>query len=223
MRLRAAVLSLALLGAGLVYAAPPASPLGPTGLFTIPTADTLAPGAVNVNLYGYERSLGESYAANYGAFKGLEIGFAHIRQVEQVVNPAVKTTIVNAKYEFLAPAAMKPGIAVGALDITNSVNTDVYLVATEDIPVTELYGIDGLRAHLGLAAGGNKNTAVPLSGFFGAVELDAFNMATVSVEHDGTALNAGLRLAPLPGLSVNLGTIRKQHITTYGLSYTYPM
>ena len=70
---------------------------------------------------------------------------------------------------------------------------------------------------------GNKNTAVPLSGFFGAVELDAFNMATVSVEHDGTALNAGLRLAPLPGLSVNLGTIRKQHITTYGLSYTYPM
>jgi hypothetical protein len=220
MRIRAAVLLLTLFGASLAFALPAASPLGPTGLFTIPTADTLPLGAVGINVYGFERSHGEAYAANYGAIKNLEVGFTRVRMTDEVLFPDVKTTFVNAKYAFQSVTDSKPGIAVGAIDATNEVNTTLYLVVTQPIPISELYGIDAIRATLGLAAGGNKATALPLNGFFGGLELDAFGMATITAEHDGSALNAGLRLAPVSGLTLNIGSIRKSHITTYGISYS---
>ena len=141
LRLRLATLiimvALFLPGAG-VSAAP--SLLGPTGLITIPTADVLQPGQFNVAGF----MAGENFvvAVNGASIPSVEMGIG-VR--DQGTSPGY----LNAKLQVVPETRDFPGIAVGALDIADSLQRSVYVVLSKSLPDL------GVRAHLGIETPGD--------------------------------------------------------------------
>jgi len=223
MRLLTISLALALIlsGTSLLHAAP--SILGPSGLFTVPTAESLPFGAINANYYEQERAHGESFVFNSGVLPGLEVGFSRIRLDDSLSTPRAKQTMVNAKFTLRALTDTEPGISLGTIDMTDQVSTALYVVASENLPIGQISGIEYLRAHLGLAAGGHKNSLVPLNGVFGGLELGVMKHATFSVEHDSDSLNYGVRVQLFDGFTGDLAFVHEKHYAIYGLTYTHDM
>mgnify|MGYP000995002856 CR=1 FL=1 len=121
-----------------VLAAP--SLFGPTGLITIPTADVIQPGQFNVAGF----MAGENYivAINGAPIPSLEMGIG-VR--EQGDSPGY----LNAKLQVIPETRDFPGIAVGALDIADSLQRKMYVVLSKNMPDL------GVRAHLGIETPGD--------------------------------------------------------------------
>lgn len=207
MSLKIALFALALLGASAALAAP--SFLGPTGLVLIPTADALAADEMAFNCYGVEGGSDTAYLFNYGIRENLEVGFTRFTD---------RKTVVNAKYNFQPEEGHRAGVAMGVVDLTDQINSSLYVVASKKFAVSAP-GITNLRLHAGLASGGVTNTDVPLDGFFGGLSIDISSRVVLMAEHDGTHFNFGVSGLLGKGVQVNVGAIGEDLTFVYGLSY----
>ena len=132
-----------LLITGVSYAAPTIN--GPTGLISVPTAESLKYKEFNIavdKLFGAagKDGLDEwSYKLNLGTFQNWEIG---------VVGGTVPTEgmYLNIKYYLLSDASELPlSIAIGVENLSSTDKTDVYMVASKKLR-------EDLGLHLGFKA-----------------------------------------------------------------------
>ncbi|ETR67822.1 MAG: hypothetical protein OMM_04933 [Candidatus Magnetoglobus multicellularis str. Araruama] len=114
---------------------------GPTGLITVPTAESLRYKEYNASL-GYfsvsSKNAEVHYHLNLGTFKSIELGFIGKNDKEGV--------FINVKAYLMADQAKDPlSLALGAKNLTSKENTNVYLVASKKINPK-------ISAHLGFCA-----------------------------------------------------------------------
>lgn len=194
---------------GLLPAVAAPSLLGPTGLLNVPTADALSAEELAFAVYGTEGGSHAAYIFNYGVRQNLEVGFTRFTDRE---------TVVNAKYNFQPEIGRRMGVAVGVADLTDEVNTALYVVASKKLPVNAP-GLTNLRLHLGLASGGNANSDIPLHGFFTGLSIDISNRVILIGEQDGSHFNFGGNVVIGNGLQVNIGAVGENQVLRYGVSY----
>ena len=101
----------------------------PSGLNTMPTADTMNLGQLRGEVRynsGLLYANGESWVGGLetGAILGTEAGIDRVGNKE----------VFNAKWRFFGGGII-PGVAVGAQNLANDETPQVYLVATEHLPI----------------------------------------------------------------------------------------
>ncbi len=187
-------LVLALLLAGSLSASAAPSFFGPTGLLEVPTANTLSMGSLNAfgNFINTEGDNTTAFGANIGVGFGLEAGLT-------VLNHHDSDAMINAKWKFLSETLVTPAIAVGALDITDSVlGVTPYVVASKSLSIpTTPWKISG---HLGFAGG-------DVDQLFAAADAVISAKTTLIAETFDGHFNAGVRYAVTPELRADLAAI----------------
>lgn len=209
MTLRMLLCTLALAMGATAFALPSATVLGPTGLLLTPTADALGADEASIAVFGFEGGERAAYVFNYGIRANLEAGFARYTDRE---------TVVNVKYNFQPETDGTVGVALGVLDVTDQVNSAIYIAASKKME-TNLPGITNFRLHAGLAAGGDANTTLPLDGIFGGLSIDIAENILVMVEHDGNNVNAGGGIL-FGNFQAKFGVVGDDQSWFYGLTFT---
>lgn len=183
----------ALLAAGVTsvgYAAP--STAGSTGMINTPTADTLREGQISAGYYDLDEGQNITFGMNIA--KNLELSMAVSDH-----NAESRQTYMNLKYALKQEGVLLPGVAIGMEDITDRSERTAYAVVSKALPL-------GFRVHAGFGNG-------RYDGAFYALEKNIVPMAiggvfpdtSLIIEHDGHAMNYGLRMSIVSGLKVNAG------------------
>jgi len=165
---------------------------GTTGNIDTPSADVLRPGQASIAYYklheGNDLTFGVSIAKN------LELSVAR-----QEYKKTATENYLNLKYGVLPEGILTPGVAVGIEDLTNQKEQTVYAVMSKGLPL-------GIRVHAGVGNG-------HYDGLFFAVEKKLTPMSiggvfpdtSLIIEHNGHAMNYGLRMSIAAGLKVDAG------------------
>jgi hypothetical protein len=165
---------------------------GTTGNIDTPSADVLRPGQASVAYYKLHEGNDLTFGVNVA--KNLELSGAR-----QESKNAAAESYLNLKYGVLHEGILTPGVAVGIEDITNQKEQTVYAVISKGLPL-------GIRAHAGIGNG-------RYDGLFFAVEKKLIPMSiggvfpdtSLIIEHNGHAMNYGLRMSIAAGLKVDAG------------------
>jgi len=172
---------------------------GYTGLLIVPTADALGRGDWNAGIFWEDVSSGtvNSYVANYGFAQDVEIGFDRFRLDDN----SPSKTLLNAKWAFLAETGGRPGVAAGIIDITNDIETTVYVVASKSL-TTVLGTYNGEiitpRLHVGFGGGG-------FDGLFAAISTYLGKRIQVIAEWDSNNVQLGSRFRLTPSFTAHVG------------------
>jgi hypothetical protein len=172
---------------------------GYTGLMIIPTADALGLGQWNAGVFLEDVSEGtiNDFIANYGIAPNLEVGFNRFRLTED----DDASTLINAKWGFLRETTGRPGVAAGIIDVTNDVDTTVYVVASKSFAnAIGTYEGDIItpRVHVGFGAGGFDGLFAGLSTYLG-------NRLQIMAEWDSNNVQVGARFRATPGFTIHAG------------------
>jgi hypothetical protein len=175
---------------------PVASWYGSTGLVAVPSAYIAKPGAVEAGLHRVEARGINQYAlsANVTLVPKLEVGVTHLRHgISTAVNSGGDIeTVANAKYKLDLARWTKwdeaPDVAIGAFDISNSVNRAWYVVMSKPFPIDQAVGSKTVVAHLGYGTSDVQNGI--LDGIFGGLEFAPFPRTNLQVEYDANSFNA---------------------------------
>jgi len=182
---------------------------GPTGLFTVPTAEVVGTGDFSFGVSFIDVGDGIiTGIANYGAAKRLEAGIAFIDRGEGDNN-----TLVNAKYLLLGASPVTPAIAVGVKNLAAAGDTDAefYAVATQSIPLAKL------TLTAGLAVNGSDSRLIA-----GATVPVFPRIQAVAEQNDN--INLGLRFqAPLIPLNIDLAVFDLLDAKDLGASAGYTL
>jgi len=188
---------------------------GFSGLFTIPTAGTLEQGTYNVGVNSGELEDWDdfSYYANFGLGSATEAGVLMFRsdaggssQVDSASLDGVRfnadETFLNLKRTLTEPDEDGPTIAGGVFDLTDEVETTVYLVASweQGQVVGEVEGKDlrFLDLHAGFASGMFED-------FFAGVDMRFGTDLQVMAEWIMDDINLGARFSPFNNFTVDAG------------------
>ncbi len=194
---------------------------GPTGLLTIPTAESLQFMEVNIGAdYLWSQSkAGEAWKikANVGTFKNLELG---------VVGGTVPTegAFLNIKYFLMADAQRYPlSLAVGVQNLFSHSRTELYMVASKSFPYP-------IRLHLGFKAALTNADIIPY--VMGGVEYFMSHPVSAVVDFTGGnklyKFNAGIRWTVMDDLAVQIAfldlgrTDQNGASSTIGASFSRP-
>ncbi len=152
----------AVLVALLVVPAIAAAPtfFGPTGLIVMPTAESLAPGQVQIfaNHISRDDAKDTAYGGNVGLGHGLEIGATASNET----GPNVDTEyILNAKWTAIAETDAMPAIAIGGINLLanddfrgtfitkpGKSEADPYIVLSKKLPGSK-YAVSGHAGYIG--------------------------------------------------------------------------
>lgn len=186
---------------------------GPTGLITVPTAESLKYKQVNI-AYDYLIASEASkdqwyYKLNIGTFKNWEMG---------VVGGKTPTEgmFLNVKYYLLESGARYPlSVAIGADNISSRDDTGVYMVASKRFP-------EGLAAHFGFKAIFAQRQIDPT--VMGGLEFMVNNnfsiMTDISGQEDQYMLNFGGHYLLTPELSFRAALVDIFSTGPSGLAYS---
>lgn len=196
---------------GLALAAPvSASPsfLGPTGLLNTPTALTTPMLSYDAYFHAGENFL--TYGANFGVTSALELG-GTIFDPDNGGNEA----LFNGKYTLTRDTIATPGIAIGVIDVTDSIDTSAYLVLTKGFGRVALGGGSGfgLRAHAGYGTGIFDDNV------FGGAELLLGDRLSIIGEYDGLDFNFGASFRVGHGVQIKGGLFDGDQFAA-GISYS---
>jgi len=189
--------------------------VGPTGLVTVPTADTL--GILQWNVGGANVWAGsgpdESVVyANIGLLPRLEIGFSRIEPEDGDAE-----TLLNAKLRILGLPG-KVTLAVGAVDLTDQIDQSAYVVLTHDLGagiISPKGQFTKPQVHVGVGGG-------QFDGLFGGVSLTVSGKADVMAEYDGEDVNVGVRWPIIPKVSLTAAVLDGFDDLALGLSLKSP-
>jgi hypothetical protein len=202
-----------MIGAAAAYA--DSSLLGPTGLVTVPTAETL--GILQWNVGGASVWAGsgpdESVVyANIGLLPRLEVGFARIEPEDGDAE-----TLLNAKLRIVGLPG-KVTLAVGAVDLTDQIDRSAYVVLTHDLGagiISPKGQFTKPQVHVGVGGG-------QFDGIFGGVSLTVSGKADVMAEYDGEDVNVGVRWPIIPKVSLTAAALDGFDDLALGLSLKSP-
>lgn len=207
----AAVVIVSLVASGAALAEPTLN--GFTGLLTTPTADTLENGRYNVGINSSELEDWDNfgYYANFGLGEETEAGVLMFRSDEngggsQIDSASLRRdqdeTFLSIKRNLTDPEEGGPNIAAGIFDITDEVETTVYMVATwqQGRVVGEVEGkeVRFLDLHAGFAAGIFED-------FFTGVNLRFGPDVEIMGEWIMDEINLGARFSPAPNFTIDAG------------------
>lgn len=186
----AAVAAGCLLFSAVGVAAP--TTMGSTGLIDAPSADVLREGQLFFGYYHLHE--GNAWTIGAGLSDRFEVGFSQANY-----DRGGDKSYLNFKYALHTEGLLIPGIAVGLEDVTDESDRSAYVALSKGLPL-------GFRLHAGYGGG-------RYDGFFYAVEKrlnplgigGVFPDTSLIVEHDGHAMNYGMRMSLLPGLKLNAG------------------
>lgn len=208
--------------ASLAHAIP--SYRGYTGLMLVPTADALGKGDWNAGIFFEDVAEGtvNDWVANYGVANNVEIGIDRFRRDNRLFpeeSSGDSSTLINAKYAFLPETDARPGVAGGLIDITDDLETTVYIVASKSL-TSRLGMYEGEiitpRVHVGFGGGF-------LDGLFAAASAYLGNRIQTMLEWDSRHMNVGARFRVTPGLTVHAGfldvTDRDNNSFAVGVSF----
>jgi hypothetical protein len=198
---------------------------GYTGLVLLPTADALMKGEWNAGVFSEAVSSEtiNSYIANYGVVDNLEVGFDRFRSDTD----AKAGTLINLKYEFFRTCPERFGVAAGIIDLTNDLDTSVYLVGSASLikrPSVWYGEVLAPRVHVGFGGGLLRSLFGGFSTWFGnrvqlVAEWDSNNVNVAGkfrITPDVTIQAGGLNLAE----HANPGTALDK-TATFGLGVNY--
>jgi hypothetical protein len=182
--------------------------LGPTGLLNTPTALTAPMASYDVYFHAGERFV--SYGVNIGITPSIELGGT-------IFDPdnARSKGLVNAKYALTRDSLATPGIAVGVVDVADSIDTSVYVVLSKGFGQVALGGRGrfGLRAHAGYGTGMFDDT------LFGGAELFFTDRLALLGEYDGRDVNFGASFRVGHGVQIKAGLFDADNFAA-GISYS---
>lgn len=209
----AIVVVASLLACGATWAEP--TLYGFTGLLTVPTAHTLGSGTYNVGVNSGELEDWDDFAyyANFGLGQETEAGVLIFRSDDSGGSSQIDTTslrrnqdetFLSIKRNLTAPDEGGPQIAGGIFDITDEVETTVYMVATweQGRVVGQISGreVHFLDLHAGFAAGIFED-------FFAGVNLRFGPNLIILGEWIMDDINLGVRLSPAPNFTIDAGLL----------------
>lgn len=168
--------------------------IGSTGMLNTPTADVAAIRSLPSSIHWVktEPDAMTAVSFNAGISENLEVGATRL---SEAFGSGSSETVANIKYNisldryFWEPNA--PQLAIGAWDVTNSLDRAYYVVITKDFPNPEGLGIKNL--HLSLGYGKNEEEArYVLDGIFGGIAFSPFADGVIQAEYDGENTNFGI-------------------------------
>lgn len=190
---------------------------GYTGLILTPTADALDQDDYNAAVFTRDLEEGADqnlYAANLGLRAGLEAGFARFKP-----EGGPGETLLNAKYRFAPETDANPALAIGAIDLTDEIDSTVYFVMSKVL--TETGRVKGRefispRIHLGLAGG-------QIDGLFAGLSAALGESLTLMAEYDSEDINFGARLALGDEIRLHASTLDGLDDLGIGISFNKSM
>lgn len=215
----AAVIVVSLVACGAAVAEPTLN--GFTGLLTVPTAETMANGTYNVGVNSGELEDWDDFAyyANFGLGEETEAGVLMFRSDDSgsaMSRYADDETFLSIKRNLTDPDEDGPQIAGGVFDLTDEVETTVYLVATWEqgqvVGQVDNRDVRFLDLHAGFAAGMFED-------FFAGVNLRFGPSVEVMGEWIMDDINLGARFSPAPNFTVDAGFLDVEDLAV-NVSYT---
>jgi len=184
---------------------------GYSGLFLMPTADVLGPNKFGVNVAVRDKDdlTANWYSGSFGLRNGLEIGVTKV----QPNPPIAEDTVVHAKYQILPAEGRRPAVAVGVFDITDEINSTVYVVASKEVSKQLGKRAALFRVHAGVGGG-----QIDQFMFGGEAVLGEYQYVHLLAEHINDQVNMGARFA-IPG-GIKLDAVFLD-LDTLGLGATY--
>ncbi len=206
----AAVVVSSMILCGLAAAEPSLN--GFTGLLATPTADALDDGAYNLGLNSSEVEDWDdfSYYANFGLGDETEVGVLLFRTDEDNINTSVAPQSVRGRRDetflhikrALAEEDGGPRIAAGIFDLSDEIETTVYVVGSweQGRVVGQIEGreVRFVNLHAGFAAG-------LWDDFFAGAQLLFGPDVQVMGEFVEDDFNLGARFSPAPSFNVDFG------------------
>jgi hypothetical protein len=187
--------------------------LGPTGLLNTPTALTLPQLSYNVFFHGGDFPGGDEFitwGANFGITEAIEVGGSIFDP-----DPGSNKALLNAKYAFTKDTTSTPGIALGVVDLTDSIDLSIYGVLSKGfgrVPTGGSSGF-GLRAHVGFGTG------IFDDNIFGGAELLFSDRLSAIAEYDGRDVNFGATFRLGRGVEIK-GALFDADELGLGISYS---
>ena len=185
---------------------------GYTGLLNVPSADVLDSGGYNLGFHNTDLDITiiNAFCANYGA--KVETLTSEFGMLKWNPKNGASETLLNAKCRIKEQTAISPAIAIGIYDLTNEINSTVYVVVSKRFSLPSLKpSIHDLNGHLGI--GGGK-----LKGFFMGLDVAIDPKTTAIAEYDSEDINFGLRMNLLPNVFVDAALLDFGHLG-FGISY----
>lgn len=189
---------------------------GYSGLLLAPTADTLNRNQYSVSLNSSEVTdfADRAYILNYGLADDIEGGLLSLHPEHGDIE-----TLINLKHRFERGDSRRASLAVGVADLTDEIDTSVYVVATKQLgqPMGTISGrpVHMLRVHAGIGSG-------MLNDFFFGAEARLGHRMTLMAEHVNDQINLGTRLRLWRNFTMDAGLMDMDDLAI-SLSYNYPL
>ncbi len=184
--------------------------LGPTGLFSVPTADVLTARKFQIGTH-FGRDL-STVALNAGLANFVELGVSYLDR-----DDADNRTIASAKVQFIPTGFENLKIGVGVIDIAKAVERTGYIMFTTRAKVPP--SVEDTVSHLILHAG--YGTGLFREKVIGGAEGVLSPKWRVIVEYDGDNVNGGLRYSHDESLRLQAGVFRNQLFFSAGYTLEF--
>lgn len=184
--------------------------LGPTGLFSVPTADVLTARKFQVGThFGRDRS---TVAVNAGFGNFVEVGVSYLDR-----DDADNRTIANAKVQFVPTGFENIKIGVGVIDVAKAIERTGYFVVTTraKVPPDVEDTVSQIILHAGYGTGLFREQII------GGAEGVLDERWRVVLEYDGDNVNGGLRYSHDESLRLQVGVMRNQLFFSAGYTLEF--
>ncbi|MCS6949361.1 MAG: hypothetical protein RMM06_01965 [Armatimonadota bacterium] len=184
--------------------------LGPTGLFSVPTADVLTARKFQIGTH-FGRDL-STVALNAGFANFVELGVSYLDR-----DDADNRTIANAKVQFIPTGFENLKIGVGVIDVAKAVERTGYIMLTTRAKVPP--SVEDTMSQLILHAG--YGTGLFREKIIGGAEGVLNAKWRVLIEYDGDNVNGGLRYSHDENLRLQAGVLRNQLFFSAGYTLEF--
>jgi hypothetical protein len=183
---------------------------GPTGLFSVPTADVLTARKFQIGTH-FGRDL-STVAVNAGIANFVEVGAAFLDR-----DDADNRTIASAKAQFIPTGFENLKIGVGVIDIAKAVERTGYIMVTTraKVPLEVEDTISQIILHAGYGTGLFREKII------GGAEGVLNRKWRVILEYDGDNVNGGLRYSHDEYLRLQAGILRNQLFFSAGYTMEF--
>ncbi|MEJ5250855.1 MAG: hypothetical protein HPY54_00575 [Chthonomonadetes bacterium] len=183
---------------------------GPTGLFSVPTADVLSARKFQIGTH-FGRDL-STVALNAGIANFVEVGVAYLDR-----DNADNRTIASAKVQFIPTGFENLKIGVGVIDVAKAVERTGYLMLSTraKVPPEAEDTVSQIILHAGYGTGLFREKII------GGAEGVLDPKWRVILEYDGDNLNGGLRYSHDEYLRLQAGVWRNQLFFSAGYTLEF--
>jgi hypothetical protein len=187
------------LAQGTILPSRSSSLFGPTGLFSVPTADVLAARKFQIGTH-FGRDL-STVGVNAGFANFVEVGVCYLDREN-----ADNRTIASAKLQFIPTGFETVKIGVGVIDMAKAVERTGYIILSTraKVPPDVEDTVSQLIVHAGYGTGLFKEKII------GGAEGVLAARWRLILEYDGDNLNGGLRYSHDQSLRLQAGVWRNQ-------------